>query len=178
MASDYSTAASAVESDGWMSFVQDPITGELRPKGEPTIMPPNPKQAYGDKKIPMTLAPITFIAGTNLGLLDGMFKYGESNYLAVPVEAMTYVNALERHMGLWSHGEDIDPESGLDHLFHAAACLAILIGAKYAGSLIDNRRYPDGFREFVQQWQHAVTEARERHADKNPKHFTLADARS
>jgi hypothetical protein len=175
MASDNSTAPCA-EADPRLirpSFYFDPPLG-----GEtPATMPPNPKQAYGDKKIPMTLAPSTFIAGTNLAMLEGMLKYGESNYLAVPVEAMTYADALDRHMSAWIHGEDIDPESGLDHLFKASACLAILIGAKYAGSLIDNRRYPDGFSEFTKQWAHAVTELRERHGDKNPRHFTLADAR-
>jgi hypothetical protein len=153
------------------------IAADLLSAVEPMTMPPNPKQAFGDKKIPMSLTPNTFIAGTNLALFEGQLKYGEANYLAVPVEAMTYVDALARHMAAWSRGEDIDPDSGLDHLFKAAACLAILIGAKYAGSLIDNRRYPDGFTEFTKQWAHAVTELRERHGDKNPKHFTLVDKR-
>jgi hypothetical protein len=92
MASDYSATLTA--EDDWAvnypvcccDHLGDCATCPARPeRGEqPITMPPNPKQAYGDKKIPMTLAPSTFIAGTNLAMLEGMLKYGESNYLAVP----------------------------------------------------------------------------------------------
>jgi hypothetical protein len=36
-------------------------------------------------------------------------------------------------------GEDLDPESGMDHLAHIMACCAVLLDAKAAGKLNDDR---------------------------------------
>lgn len=37
------------------------------------------------------------------------------------------VDAMTRHIGAWIEGETFDPESGLDHLAHAAwHCLALM----------------------------------------------------
>jgi hypothetical protein len=146
------------------------------PEIEPATMPANPKQFYGDNKIPLGIVPTTAVAGIALALVDGMLKYGADNYMAVPVEAKTYSDAAKRHISKWARGQDFDPESELDELFHAGACIAILIGAKYGGNLIDNRRFPDGFPAFEKQWAPMMQKLREKHAGKNPRHYTIADA--
>ena len=38
-----------------------------------------------------------------------------------------YFAALMRHMWAWWRGENLDPETGMSHLHHAACCLAFLI---------------------------------------------------
>lgn len=141
------------------------------------VMPANPKQAYGDTKVPLHLFPYTAIAGGAMAFVEGKGKYGGDNFRAAKVEAMTYVGALDRHMKAWAEGQDIDEESGLPHLFKAVACVAILIDAHYAGSLIDNRKFPGGYHKLMAEMEPMVATLRDRHKDKNPKHYTIADAK-
>lgn len=101
----------------------------------------NPKQAYGDKKLPVHLVPpaLVLITAPNMG--DGAEKYGAYNWRHKKVEAMTYVGAIQRHLAAYLDGEDVDPESkrGATHLGAIAACVAILADASMMGNLIDNR---------------------------------------
>lgn len=46
-------------------------------------------------------------------------KYDDHNYLKGYDWSLAY-GALQRHLNQWQAGEDIDPESGLHHLLHAA----------------------------------------------------------
>jgi hypothetical protein len=55
------------------------------------------------------------------------------------VEIMTYLAAMRRHIDCLIDGEDIDPESGAHHLGHVAAGCAIVLDARRAGTLVDNR---------------------------------------
>ena len=66
--------------------------------------------------------------------------YGRWNWRSAPVEAETYVAAIEQHLLRWRSGEEIDDQTGVSHLVSAAAGLAILRDAQDAGTLIDNRR--------------------------------------
>lgn len=142
----------------------------------PDALPANPKQAYGDNKVPLHLFPYTAIAGGALALCEGDVKYGRQNYRAAPVEAMTYVAACDRHIKAWAEGRDIDPDSGLDELFKALACIAILIDAKYSGSLIDNRKFGGaGYLKMMADLEPHVKRIRDMHADKSPRHYTIAD---
>jgi hypothetical protein len=59
-------------------------------------------------------------------LAYGAKKYAEHNYL----KGMAWtrlIGAALRHCFSWLRGEDIDPESGLPHLSHALASIAMLI---------------------------------------------------
>ena len=106
---------------------------------EPKVILSNPKQAYGDKKVPLHLAPGAAIAHIAIGLKEGSRKYGAFNWRETNVEAQTYVGATLRHLMAYVDGEDIDPDSGNHHLSHAIASLAILIDAMESDKLIDNR---------------------------------------
>jgi hypothetical protein len=56
----------------------------------------------------------------------GATKYALFNYTKGYKWSLSY-NALQRHILAWAGGEDLDPESGLPHLAHAAwHCLALL----------------------------------------------------
>jgi hypothetical protein len=99
----------------------------------------NPKQAYGDKKVPLQFVPPVAEVYLGLALKEGARKYGAYNWRDTSVESMTYIGAARRHIGAFLDGEDIDPESGNPHLAHAMASLAILVDAQENGTLIDNR---------------------------------------
>jgi hypothetical protein len=99
----------------------------------------NPKQAYGDKKVPLHLVPSTAMVAIAMGLKEGSKKYGAFNWRTLTVEAETYLGATLRHLMAWQDGEDLDPDSGNTHLSHAMASLAILVDAIEAGNVHDNR---------------------------------------
>lgn len=142
-----------------------------------TTMKPsnNPKDAIGSDKLPLHLWPETATILGSLGLLEGMLKYGRSNFRAIGVRASIYYDACRRHLNKWFEGEDTDPDSGLPHLAHALACLAILVDAQAAGKLNDDRMIQGGYAELVAEMTPHVKRLKALHADKSPKHYTIAD---
>lgn len=136
--------------------------------------PTNPKDAVGSDKLPLHLWPETATAYGCLGLLDGMLKYGRSNWREAGVRYSIYIDALRRHVNLLFEGEDIDPDSGLPHLSHALACLAIIIDADAAGNLTDDRQYRgEGYRKLLEELTPHVKRLKEKHKDKDPQHYTI-----
>ena len=135
----------------------------------------NPKDMIGSDKLPLHLWPMTATAMGSLALLEGALKYGRSNWRVAGVRVTIYVDALFRHIGAYFEGEDIDPDSGMPHLAHALACLAILVDADAAGKLVDDRQIPGGYRALVDELTPHVRRAKEHHEDKSPKHYTIED---
>lgn len=60
-------------------------------------------------------------------LEHGAKKYGDNNWEQVPHARIRYYDAANRHLDSWWGGEDLDPESGLPHLAHAACCILFLL---------------------------------------------------
>lgn len=139
--------------------------------------PTNPKDLIGSNKVPMYLFPATAIALGSLAMLDGALKYGRDNFRAIGVRATIYVDAALRHIYRWLEGNDLDQDSGLHELAHALACLAILVDAEEAGMLNDDRKIKGGFLAQLNELTPDVKRLRELHADKSPKHYTIADSR-
>tara|TARA_Y100000815_G_scaffold176204_1_gene160444 strand:+ start:12336 stop:12884 length:549 start_codon:yes stop_codon:yes gene_type:complete len=139
------------------------------------LKPSNPKDAIGSSKLPVHLWPTTASAMGAIGLLDGMLKYGRNNWRASGVRASIYFDAANRHLNAWFEGEDHDPDSGVPHLAHALACLAIIVDAQAAGKLTDDRQHKGGYRSLLTELTGHVGRLKEMHADKAPKHFTIAD---
>ncbi len=101
---------------------------------------PNPKQAFGDRKVQLQLVPPSASIAIAKGLAEGAKKYGAWNWRDQKVELMTYYGALKRHMDAWLEGENVDPDGkGKTHLDGAIASLAIIIDATSCGTAIDNR---------------------------------------
>ncbi len=113
----------------------------------------NPKDVIGSTKASLATVFWPAIFELGLAMLEGECKYWRHNYLAAPVRATVYVDALHRHIAKWVMGEEIDPESeaGLTHLAKAAACVHILQAARAYGTLIDDRppRMPDGWLDTL-----------------------------
>lgn len=136
----------------------------------------NPKDAFGSIKIPLHLWPLTATVMGCMGFLDGALKYGRTNYRPMGVKASTYFDACSRHLALWFEGEDIDPESGLPHLAHALACLAIIVDSQATGNLNDDRVYAGGYRKLVNEMTPHVARLKELHKHRSPKHYSIQDS--
>ena len=104
---------------------------------------------------------------------EGAAKYGRHNYRAVGVRASVYYDATMRHLMRWWEGEDNDPDSGLSHVTKAIASLAVLRDATLQGKLQDDR--PPSSPNLWPALDHAAWQILDRHADKNPHHYTIAD---
>jgi len=135
----------------------------------------NPKDILGSNKLPYHLCPTTFIAGVGMAFLEGCLKYGRSNFRAVGVRASIYYDACLRHLIAWFEGEDIDPESGLSHIYKAGACLAVIADAIECGKLNDDRMIAGGYKEVIEKFTPMIKKLKERYKDKNPKHYTIKD---
>lgn len=99
----------------------------------------NPKDAVGIRKAPMSPIPCTVIAELGLAMLEGARKYGRHNYRVDGVRASVYYDALWRHMSKWWDGEDIDKDSGLNHVTKAIASLTVLRDAMINDNWTDDR---------------------------------------
>lgn len=137
--------------------------------------PTNPKDLIGSGKLPLHLWPATATAMGCVGLAEGMLKYGRSNWRVAGARASIYVDACLRHLFAYFEGEDVAPDSGVPHLANALACLAILVDAEAAGKLTDDRQVPGGYRALVETLTPHVERLKALHADKAPKHYTIAD---
>ncbi len=136
----------------------------------------NPKDAIGSDKIPLHLWPPSATALGSIGFLDGALKYGRSNWRPTGARATVYVGAALRHLQAWYEGEDNASDSGIPHLGHALACLAIIVDAQAAGKLVDDRQYPGGYAALIEQLTPHVARLKETHRLKAPKHYTIADS--
>ena len=71
------------------------------------------------------LVPVRPLEEIALAFTYGAQKYEPDNYRR-GANWRRYVGAALRHTLAFARGEDVDPETGLSHLAHAAACLMIL----------------------------------------------------
>jgi hypothetical protein len=151
-------------------------TTENRLPAEAGTKPTNPKDAIGTNKLPLHLWPTTASALGCVALAEGMLKYGRTNWREAGVRASIYVDAAKRHLDAWFEGEPVAPDSGVPHLGNVLACIAIIVDAQAAGKLIDDRAYNgSGYRGLVEELTPIVAQLRAQHADKSPRHFTIAD---
>lgn len=101
----------------------------------------NPKDqvAAQSNRVDMTLFPETAIAIGSLAFTEGDLKYSRYNWRKSPVRASVYCAAAKRHLAKWFNGQAVDGLTRVPHLASALACLAIIIDADSAGTLIDDR---------------------------------------
>jgi hypothetical protein len=100
----------------------------------------NPKDAVGIKKVPISTVPCGPILLAGLAMLEGARKYGRHNYRAAGVRASVYYDAVVgRHIMPWWEGQDIDPDSGLNHIDKAIAGLIVLRDSMLSDNWVDDR---------------------------------------
>jgi Domain of unknown function (DUF5664) len=134
----------------------------------------NPKDAIGALKAKLSVIPAGVLFDVGLGLLEGACKYGRHNYRGVGVRASVYYDASMGHLMDWWEGEDTDPDSGLSHVTKAIASLVVLRDAMMQDKLTDDR--PPRSKVVKRDFNDRAREIIERHADKTPHHWTIADA--
>ena len=101
--------------------------------------PTNPKDRMATSRLDLSLFPDTAVIYGALGMTEGDSKYGGYNYRVGGVLASVYVAACRRHIAKWFNGQEVDPKTLVHHLASALACVAILIDAREAGVLRDDR---------------------------------------
>ncbi len=99
----------------------------------------NPKDAIGIKKAPISTVSGPVIAAVGVAMMEGGLKYGRHNYRVSGVRASVYRDAVFRHMNKWWEGEDIDLDSGLNHVIKAIAGLTVLADAMFFDKWVDDR---------------------------------------
>lgn len=132
----------------------------------------NPKDLVGSLKLPLHLWPAIATAMGCVALLNGALKYGRANWRRRRVRASIYYDACHRHLAAWFEGEATD-EEGVPHLGSALACIAIIIDAEAAKTIIDDRQYPGGHRQLMDSLTPLVSRLRELHRDKGPQHYSI-----
>lgn len=73
-------------------------------------------------------------------LTIGAEKYAEDNWRTGMPWGRAY-NAMQRHLNAWESGETHDPDTGKNHLYHAACNLAFLIEWEQTHPELDNRPF-------------------------------------
>lgn len=133
-------------------------------------MSSNPKQDIGVKKAPLSLVPPALSIAVSAALADGAAKYGAYNYRQAGVKASIYYEAALRHLAALWDGEEVASDSGVEHLAHAAACLAILLDTKSIGRMVDDRPPAGGAAELL-----AKADKSKASASEGPTGMSLSD---
>lgn len=81
---------------------------------------------YDKEKLRYDLIPTILLRAVAEVLTFGAEKYGDRNW-EKGIEYNRVFGALLRHLYAWWDGEDADPETGLNPLWHAACNMAFLI---------------------------------------------------
>lgn len=104
--------------------------------GVPTIKGVGLKFDQG--KAPMSLLSREALEQTALVLEFGRKKYAAHNWRK-GFEWSRPLSAAMRHLTAFIDGEDKDPESGLSHLAHAAACIMFMLEFEKTHKELDDR---------------------------------------
>lgn len=100
----------------------------------------NPKSITGATKAPLHLNPSSAAIHQAAAHADGAAKYGPFNWRDRPVAVSVYISAIKRHLdAYYDDSEQVAADSGVHHLGHAMAGLAILLDAEAVGTLVDDR---------------------------------------
>ena len=152
------------------------VATEPPPKAVDPTKPVNPKDGIGSTKLPLHLWPASATAHGCLALLNGALKYGRLNWRGTEVRASVYVAAAKRHLEEWQEGVNADFESGLHPLAHLLACVAIILDAEAAATLIDDRNYPGGYNSLAMELTPHVARLQALYAGREPPHhWTILD---
>lgn len=92
-----------------------------------------PGTKFDAEKPRWELLPLVAVQAVVDVLTYGARKYAPGNWRKVRPLRSRYIGALWRHVVAHCRGESKDPESGLPHLAHAAACVLFLLEAEIGG---------------------------------------------
>ncbi len=93
---------------------------------------------FDSEKNRLELLSSSWISGVGLVLTYGAKKYAANNWRK-GIERTRLLGAALRHIFSYMKGEDIDPETGLLHLYHASCCLMFASELHYTQPETDDR---------------------------------------
>lgn len=99
----------------------------------------NPKDLIGVTKSPLRFVPPALSIFVAPAMADGARKYTWFNWRKKKVRYSIYIEAIERHLLALKDGEDFASDSGIHHMAHIGANVAIIADAMAGGHLIDDR---------------------------------------
>lgn len=100
----------------------------------------NPKDALAASKVDLTLFPPAALVYGAAAMRNGAEKYGPYNWRSMAIQKEVYIAAALRHLCQYLDGEECASDSGVPHLAHALATIAILIDAKENNCLVYGAR--------------------------------------
>lgn len=159
-------------------LVSPPLAPAASLVADPRTKDTNPKDAIGDKKVPLWLCSPIAKAQWAVAQFVGMVKYGAWNWRSAGIRSSIYLSAMQRHLDAYMSGEEVDPSDKTPHLGHIMACAAILIDAEAAGKLTDDRPPSVDLRPAYAEIEAQMALARENYGHMKPRHFTIADTGS
>lgn len=109
----------------------------------PKEKPPNPMK-FDAKKTPLRLLPIIPLYCIAKVFGFGARKYAANSWRSKEHEAVSWMRTFDsilNHLLLWAGGQDLDPQSGMPHLWHAGTQLMILIEQVETKSGQDDRHH-------------------------------------
>jgi ribosomal protein L7/L12 len=144
----------------------------ITPDRRSTDKPSNPKEAFGDSRVPMDLAPDTAIAWMNMAFLEGALKYGKYNWRVCGVKVSTYIRAMRRHISKYSNGQNRDKKTNIHELASVMACCAILLDSEIKGNLVDDRQPKLDMAGLFDELEKVVAHLKEEFKDYSPTQYT------
>lgn len=127
----------------------------------------NPKDAIGCKKPPLSTLPMPVLFEVGAAMLEGACKYRRHNYRISGVRTSIYFDATMRHLAQWWEGNDIDPDSGINHITKAIASLVVLRDAMMNDKVYDDRP-PKAKEGWMCNLQARIDEVLARYPDPKP----------
>jgi hypothetical protein len=110
------------------------------PTPAPAAVPATAALKHDSAKVDLSLVPLEAMEGIARAMTYGAKKYSRGNYRLSGMEWTRLAAACARHLFAWLAGEDLDPESGLSHIDHAQASLAMLAFQMKSHPEKDNRK--------------------------------------
>ena len=152
-----------------------PIDVHLVSPGQPPVKDSNPKDTVAALKVPLHLCSPIAMAHWSAAQYAGALKYGFWNWRVVGVRWSVYEAAMMRHVVALLSGEEFDPVDGTRHEGNIMACNAIVLEAKAAGMLVDDRPPRLDHRPAFAEVEELMTRLRKQYEDRSPRHYTIAD---
>lgn len=111
------------------------------PPGTHALADLDPAQKHDAGKPRLDLLPFDALEQVGAVLDYGAKKYAARNW-EKGLAWGRLLGAALRHLGAWARGANLDAESGLPHLAHAACCVLMLLASVTRGIGTDDRRAP------------------------------------
>lgn len=153
-----------------------PLEVEEEPMESSTTKETNPKDAVGVTKAPLSVLPMQVVYEAALGMYEGALKYGAFNYRLAGVRASVYYDAVERHLNQWWEGEDIDPDSGLNHITKAITTLMVMRDAMLNDKFTDDRPPKILNQDWMRNYNDKVKQLQAKYPNPIPR-YTWKDAK-